>query len=247
MRPPQKASKPLLLGRVERSNVRHQLLRQLRQAIIEGRLAPGQTLTQEALAEAYKVSRQPVRQALEVLATEGLIVKLANGGAMVAPLELDFVRDLYEVRAQLEVLAIERATTSITKTELAQLEKLVQEAKQGLKRKDLEKLIGLDQRFHQLIYKASGNRVLQETLERYWSQLGRVMRAVLLIPKYPAEVWHQHIDVLNALRGRDSAMAAKLMKDHIISAMQLLLRSPSGFKESGNAESSRESTFGALR
>jgi DNA-binding GntR family transcriptional regulator len=226
VKPLKEGSEPLLLGRVERANIGYQLLSQLRQAIVEGRLAPGQTLTQKKLAEGYKVSRQPVRQALEVLASEGLTVRLANGGAMVAPLELDFVRDLYEVRAQLEVLAIERASTSITKAELAQLMRLIQGAKQSLERKDVAKLIGLDQRFHQLIYKASGNRVLQETLERYWSQLGRVMRAVLLIPEYPPEVWHQHVGILNALKDHDNKRAAKLMKDHIISAMQLLLNLP---------------------
>ncbi len=239
MRPSQKTSKSLLLGKVERANVRHQLLCQLRQAIIEGRLAPGQTLTQEELAKGYRVSRQPVRQALEVLATEGLIVRLANGGAMVAPLELDFVRDLYEVRAQLEILAIERSTASITSVELAQLERLAQEAKQSLKRKDLMKLIRLDQRFHQLIYKASGNRVLQEGLDRYWSQLGRVMHAVLLIPEYPVEIWHQHIEILNALKAHNKTMAAKLMKNHILSAMRLLLRPTSEHKETSSSDSSR--------
>ena len=75
MKPPREGSRPLLLGRVQRANVGYQLLSQLRQAIVEGRLAPGQVLTQKELEEGYKVSRQPVRQALEVLVSEGLTVR----------------------------------------------------------------------------------------------------------------------------------------------------------------------------
>jgi DNA-binding GntR family transcriptional regulator len=215
-----------LRGRIERRNVRDQLLHHLRAAIIQGRLRPGQSLTQLDLAGAYGVSRQPVRQAIEVLAAEGLLLKSAQGGVTVTPLEPGWARDLYEVRAKLEVLAVERAATRFTPLGLERLAAVVQEGQERLRRGDVSELIDSDQRFHHAIYRAAGNPVLLETLGRYWSQVARVMRAILLLPGYPADVWHQHADIAQALCARDAPQAAELMRRHILGSMELLLQHP---------------------
>ncbi len=203
-----------------------QLLRHLRAAIIQGRLKPGQSITQLDLAAAYGVSRQPVRQAIEVLAADGLLVKSPHGGVTVTLLEAGWVRDLYEVRAQLEVLAVEHAATRFTQAGLERLAGVVKEGQELLPQGDLTTLIHADQRFHHAIYGAGNNRVLLETLGRYWSQVARVMRAILSLPGYPAEVWHQHAEIADALRARRAPRAAELMRQHILGSMELLLEHP---------------------
>ena len=215
-----------LRGRIERRNVQDQLLRHLRAAIIQGRLRPGQSLTQLDLAAAYGVSRQPVRQAIEVLAAEGLLLKSPQGGVTVTLLEPGWVRDLYEVRAQLEVLAVQHAAARFSQAGLERLATVVVEGQELARRGALTDLINADQRFHHAIYTAAGNRVLLEALGRYWSQVARVMRAILLLPGYPADVWHQHAGIVKALRARDAQRAGALMRTHILGSMERLLEDP---------------------
>ncbi len=216
-----------LRGRIERSNVQEQLVGQLRAAIIESRLRPGQTITQQELAAAYGVSRQPVRQAIEVLAAEGLMVKSPHGGAIITPLEAGWVRDLYEVRSRLEALAVQEAAARLTPERLGRLEAALRQGRQALARRDLAELIAADQRFHHTIYEAAGNRVLLETLGRYWSQVARVMRAILSLPGYSSEIWHQHGQIVEALRAHEAPRAADLIQRHVLGSLNLLLEHPS--------------------
>ena len=228
-----------LRGRIERRNVQDQLVRHLRAAVIQGRLGPGQSITQLDLAAAYGVSRQPVRQALEVLAAEGLLVKSPRGGVTVTSLEPGWVRDLYEVRAQLEVLAVEHAAATRTEAGLERLDAVVREGHALLRRGDVTDLIDADQRFHHAIYAAGNNRVLSETLGRYWSQVARIMRAILLLPGYPADVWQQHAAIVEALRARDARHAGGLMRQHILGALKLLLEDPTLLTAAATAASHR--------
>lgn len=215
-----------LRGHIDRRNVQDQLLGHLRAAIIQGRLRPGQSLTQLDLADAYGVSRQPVRQAIEVLATEGLLVRSPHGGVTVTPLEPGWVRDLYQVRSQLEVLAVEHAASRFTAADLERLSAVVEDGHDLLRRGELGGLINADQRFHHAIYTAAGNRVLSETLGQYWSQVARVMQAILSLPGYPADVWRQHAEIAAALRARNAPHAAELMRRHVLGSMERLLEDP---------------------
>ncbi len=215
-----------LRGHIERSNVQEQLVGQLRAAIIKGRLRPGQTITQQELAAAFRVSRQPVRQAIEVLAAEGLMAKSPHGGAIVTPLDPGWVRDLYEVRARLEALAVAEAAARLTPESLGRLEAALEQGRSAFARQNLAELIAADQRFHHTIYETAGNRVLLETLGRYWSQVARVMRAILSLPGYSGDIWQQHGQIVEALRAREAPRAADLIQRHVLGALNLLLEHP---------------------
>src|ERR1700734_13653 len=95
-----------LLGRQSSPEV---IAESLRQAIIDGQLGPGESLRQENLAKHYAVSRIPVREALRQLGSEGWIVLEPNRGARVSPLSAQEVREIYEIRASLEVTALRLA------------------------------------------------------------------------------------------------------------------------------------------
>ena len=94
----------------------------IRQAIVEGRYRPGQRLVEQRVGEEFALSRTPVREALKLLHAEGLVLTEPNKGAVVRPLTLTDVEDIYELRAELESYAARRAAARITPDEVAEID-----------------------------------------------------------------------------------------------------------------------------
>jgi DNA-binding GntR family transcriptional regulator len=113
------------VGTAPRTRTAHEYVREaLRAAVLDGTLAGGERLAQTELAEQLGVSTTPVREALRDLATEGLVVFDAHRGALVRTLDIDEVRELYELRMTLEPLMVRRVIDAITPEQLARAEAL---------------------------------------------------------------------------------------------------------------------------
>src|SRR5687768_1776547 len=104
--------------------------RLLRDEVLDGTLAPGSRIRQEELAERWGVSRIPVREALQALESEGLVVLRRSSGAWVAHLEIDEAKEYYKMREQLEPLAVAESVPNLDADQLAQLRELVLEMEQ---------------------------------------------------------------------------------------------------------------------
>jgi DNA-binding GntR family transcriptional regulator len=180
-----------------------------------GKLGPDHRLIQEELAESLGVSRQPVQQALMLLRSHGLLRDAPGRGLMVAPLDPEFVRNLYDVRAVLDGLASSKAAERGSETAKREGQAFIARGRAAVTSRSIPRMIATDMDFHFFLYGLSGNPLVAEVSAAHWSYLRRVMGEVLLRGETPTDIWDQHEAILNAVVAADPAAAERLARDHI--------------------------------
>jgi DNA-binding GntR family transcriptional regulator len=194
----------------------------LRAAIVAGTFAPGARMRQEDLAARLAVSRAPVREALVMLEREGLVVIDRWRGAVVAPLDLPLIRDLYEFRETIERYVAETLATRKT-LDTAPVREIVRLGTLAAAKGDLERLIDLDLRFHRRLYEAVGNTVLVNVMSGHWIHTQRVMAATLRERGYPKTAWDEHAAILDAIAAGDRALAGRRAAGHMAAAASRMI------------------------
>jgi DNA-binding GntR family transcriptional regulator len=187
----------------------------LRTLIVEGSLAPGARLNERALCEQLGVSRTPLREALRMLAAEGLIEFFPHRGAAVAPLTVATVREVFAVMGALEALAGEAACRRVSAGELAEIRALHFEMRAHHARGDLAGYFRLNQAIHGALVDASGNTVLATTYRSLNANVKRARyMANLSQERWDAAV-REHDEILAALEQRDSARLQQILRSHL--------------------------------
>jgi DNA-binding GntR family transcriptional regulator len=198
-----------------RPNLHDTVVARLRDLIVEGILAPGARIAERQLCESLGVSRTPLREALKVLASEGLVELLPNRGARVARLDERDVEDMFQVMGALEALAGALACAHMTEAELAEIAALHYEMLAQYTRRKLPEYFRLNQAIHAAIVAAARNPILAAT---YQSLAGRIRRA-RYFANLSEERWRnaveEHEAILQALQARDGARLARLLEDHL--------------------------------
>jgi DNA-binding GntR family transcriptional regulator len=197
---------------------------ELREAILAGSLPPGARLRAEPLAERLRTSRTPVREALILLAREGLVDIEPRRGAIVRAFDAADLADLYDVRALIEPHAARRAATRIGRDELARLSEIctAAEARGAADDEAVEDQVALNEEFHRIVIAAAGSPRLEAAL-----------RAVAGIPRaFRAAFWHDdgqraqslfcHRQIVHALERRQPRLAEAVMRMHIVGAIEFL-------------------------
>jgi DNA-binding GntR family transcriptional regulator len=184
--------------------------RTLLDAISEGSLAPGQRITQEEIAAQLAVSRQPVLQALRLLKQDGFVRDAPGRGVQVAPLDADWTRQMYEVRGALDALAARLAAVRRVQLDA----RLIEQGRKAARGRNVKAMIDADLAFHQAIYAASGNPLVEKTAQIHWSHLRRVMGAVLQQAGQRETVWDEHEAIARAIARGDAERAARLIGQH---------------------------------
>jgi DNA-binding GntR family transcriptional regulator len=185
----------------------------IRERIVTTELAPGRLLTEAELASQLGLGRMPVREALQRLVQDDLVVILPRKGSFVAPIRVEDLPKIFELRLALEGLASRLAAERMTAEELAWLEALIADAR-GLSDGSAEH-VRVDRAFHRAIAAATRNEYLQRAVER---TLNLALRLLYLSDSRMArvrEIEHEYRAVLRALRRRDGAAAAAAMRGHI--------------------------------
>ncbi|MBO8138102.1 MAG: GntR family transcriptional regulator [Desulfotomaculum sp.] len=206
----------------------------LRDAIINGKLKPGERLMEIQLAEEMGVSRTPVREAIRKLELEGLVVMVPRKGAYVAGISMKDIVDVFEVRAALDALAARLAAERITDDELDQLEKSIVSIHEVSDGKNIEEVVARDTGFHEIIYKASRNEKLIQIITHLKEQLQRFRATSLALPGRTKEAVEEHKQIVEALSERDAELAAQLAYQHIENAENSMLSAIKKQKESEN-------------
>ncbi len=192
--------------------------------IADGTLAPNTHLIQEVLAARYGVSRHPIQQAMLLLKSDGIIQDVGRRGLVVAPLDLQMMRDRYQVRAALDALAARLAAQCCAVSpERAALtrrdgERIVEAGFKAVAAGAIKPMIALDVAFHAFVYGASGNPMIGPTAEVHWRFLRRVMGEVLRKSEPPPSIWQQHREILEAIVAGDAEDAETRILSHIHSA-----------------------------
>jgi DNA-binding GntR family transcriptional regulator len=193
-------------------------------AICDGRLAPSTRLNQDELAASLGISRQPVGQALSLLKWQGFVRDTGRRGLIVAPIDPDFFRAIYELREALDSLAATLAAQRCTRADAAEGRKLLAEGKAALRTGRIDALIDADMRFHLWVCDVAGNPLLLEAMRLYWNHLRRAMGEALRDPAAQKRIWEEHEAVLRAIAARDPAAASRSAREHAREAGKTMAR-----------------------
>ena len=201
---------------------------ELREAILRGVYPPGTRLRQEELAGQYGASRVPVREALRLLASEGLVTTVANAGAWIARLSLQECVELYQVRERIEPLLLRYSMPELSE---GQIDRLAELADTMARTTDVERFLELDREFHLGSYAGAGTTFLGPTVQRLWNTTQHYRRAFtrLLDDESNRIVHDEHHMLVAAIRERDSDDAERILLGHIRRTRRQLARHPEVF------------------
>lgn len=196
----------------------------LRQAILYGKLQPGERLMEISLANRLGVSRTPVREAIRKLEIEGLVIMVPRKGAQVAPITEKDLKDVLEVRLGLEELAMNSACERITDEQLKGMFQAMKEFEECMQSDDISKLAQADEDFHELIYQATGNLRLIQIINNLREQIYRYRLEYLKDKNVGESLAAEHQELYNALQARDADRAIQCMKKHIHNQQQAIVK-----------------------
>ena len=191
--------------------------------IATGKLRPGARIIQEQIAAELGVSRQPVQQALSVLRNLGVLQDAPGRGLQVAPLDLDHVRNMYDVRAVIEGLAFRKAAERNAAAAKAKGPALIRAGRKAVAAGSVADMIAADMAFHDFIYALSENPLVAPAMETHWTNTQRVMGEVLMRDEKPRDIWDQHEELLAAVMQGDGERAERLARGHIEQAADFMI------------------------
>lgn len=216
----------------------------LRELILDGDLEPMSRINEVELCERFGISRTPLREAIKLLAAEGLLVLLPNRGARVVALSETEIADILQVIGALEGAAGELACERMTDAELAEIEALTDVMVEAWKVRDYPGYFARNREIHDAIMAAARNPALQST---YASLAGRVQRARFSAAKTD-EQWAQAVDdhklMVMLMRRRDGAALGQLLREHLRSKRPVISAAYSDAKKAsktGSGSRRRES------
>jgi DNA-binding GntR family transcriptional regulator len=191
------------VGLVGRDNLTARVFGELRLALMEGRFRPGHRFKIRELAETMGVSETPIREALMQLVRARVLDMQASRSIAVARLSAAQYEELRSIRMLLEGLAAERATTRISKADIANLKKYHQALAAAERGRRWREAVQVNWQFHHTLYKAADAPELLEMIETIWLRNGPLLNMLYphATPTYPGR--HQHLNVLDGLTARN--------------------------------------------
>lgn len=187
------------------------IFNELRQEIIKGSLAPGESIRQDEVASRFEVSRMPVREALRMLEAEGLVQQIPHRGAKVANLRVEDVLELFELRAELEGFAARRSIPELSDEQVED----IKNAYESLERAKGSAVLSCHRVFHLSLYAASSARILRmigeqlDASQRYHLRYGREEMNVSQLDS------DEHLLMLECAQARNGEKASKIIRRHV--------------------------------
>jgi DNA-binding GntR family transcriptional regulator len=209
------------------SPIRYRTLREavqnaLMEDILRNRFQPGQRLLEGDLAATYGVSRAPIREAVRALEQQGLLRSVSNKGVMVSRLSPDEIREVYEVRIELEPLAARLAAPVVEESTLTQLRALLATMDTAIE--DPKTWLSLNNDFHMVLYMASRRERLCKMIGEMTNVVEPYIRLFLNVPGMLRETHRDHHVILAAAERRDGQECALLVRQHLEGASELIVR-----------------------
>jgi DNA-binding GntR family transcriptional regulator len=207
---------------IKRTTLHEEIAELLRQMIFDGELEDDIRVPEKALCERFGISRTPLREALKVLANEGLITLLPNRGARVSRLTPEDIDEVFPVMGALEAVAGEMAAGSISDEGIAEIRALHYQMALHHTRGERPQYFSLNQKIHERILEAANNPTLTQL---YKTLSGRIRRA-----RYSANIsqdrWDQamqeHERILHALSERDGSSLGEILKNHLLNKQEAI-------------------------
>jgi DNA-binding GntR family transcriptional regulator len=196
--------------------------RSLREEILSGAIASGTRLGEAELATRLSVSRTPIREALSRLAAEGLVELQPNRGARVASWSAEELREIFELRLQLEPYAVRMAVPKLSADDLDELDELAAE----MMRVDRTAIVELNRRFHGRFIEAAGSPPLAAALRGVTHASVVHQNFHDYTPDAMSRSLHHHVEMVAAARAGDGDWAEAIMRAHLFNARATMLGGP---------------------
>jgi len=196
----------------------------LEDAILKGKIKSGTRLIERELAEKFKVSRLPIREAIRELQAARLVKIIPRKGAVVSQISLEEIKEIYSVKCLIESFAAGEAAKRITEEEIKELRLLIDKMGSQIKKNNSHKYVEIAEKFHYVINKASGNGKLYEIYKRLNNQILWHEINYLSSPGRVEHSFEGHKKILEALINKGAKKAESLMRKHIIDSEKALLK-----------------------
>ena len=201
--------------------VRQRAYEHLKSAILSGRLDPGKRLAEEHLAKELGVSRTPVREALHKLELEGLIKPLETRGFVVSKDSREEIEELFDMRAILEGYGLRVISEKVSENLLKQLNRLIENAEDALRRKQLREVFKWNTQFHDTLHRmVSEKKRLHRLLVNVRKYVLRYREDTLQYPDGGRRALDGHHKIVMALRLKDPDLCERVMREHIREAKE---------------------------
>lgn len=204
----------------DKYSLRGRVFNRIREDILSGKYQQDEELKENTIGLELGVSRTPVREALRQLELEGLVNIIPNKGAYVTGISEKDIHDIYVIRSYLEGLCAKWACQNITEQQLVALEEVIYLSEFHMKKEHYEQILELDNKFHELIYEASGSKILEHVLSDFHHYVQRIRKITLSRMERVSHSNAEHTAILEAIRKRDGELAEKLAHEHIIQTIQ---------------------------
>ena len=198
--------------------------RELRRRILENEMPAGTSMLEQEVAAQLGMSRTPVREALIVLAKEGMVEVRPRQGMRVLPVSADDMEEIYQILTALEAEAAgDIARRGLPKRRLKALRDAVRQMDEALESDDLVGWAAADARFHQLLIDGSRNARLRALVQQFWDQAHRVRMLTLRLRPKPTTSNRDHLALVEAIERRDGDAAQAIHREHRIQAGRMLV------------------------
>jgi DNA-binding GntR family transcriptional regulator len=201
-----------------------QVAERLRARIYAHELAPGSWIDEQALVVEYGISRTPLREALKVLVSEGLVTLKPRRGCYVTQLSERDIDEVFPVMAMLEGRVAELATHRATKADFSRLEAIHEELEKHAADNNADKFFETNQSFHAALQEIAGNRYLAQMIGDARRLIKLTRRDSLRLDGRLKQSLAEHREILEALLAKDAILTGRRMHDHLLSGRAALVR-----------------------
>lgn len=194
---------------------------ELRQEILVGRLQPGTPLSQVPLAARFGVSRIPVRDALQQLASEGLVIPTNGATAVVTGLSVPELQELYEMREAIEPVATQIAVPNVGRAEILRMRRLLEVMGQS---SETSVWLEANAEFHAAVYKQANRPRMIQLVEQLRKLTDRYLHLHLAVIGNTEHLQEEHTQILRAVEKGDAALTAALTREHLATSHDFILQ-----------------------
>lgn len=211
------------MHKIQAKTLHQEIANQIRGMIRNGFLVKGQKIDEKHLCESMGVSRTPVREALRILSSEGLIDLIPNKGAYISQPPIKEIKDMFEVMSVLEGTCARLATKKMEEKDFRKIEALHQELEKHYSKRNHEAYLENNNAYHVFIQELPGNKVLNDVINGLRQKILLYRHRQLYQPERFKQSIEEHRNLLEAFRKRDAALAERLMKRHLLKQCDALV------------------------
>lgn len=209
------------MEKIQHRNLYREVADRVRNLIEQGVLMPDERISEKKLCEQFGVSRTPLREALKVMASEGLVELLPNRGARVTRLTVKKVRNTYSVMAALEGLSGELACQNISSEDVETIQRLHETMLGHYRNRELQPYFGVNQQIHERIIAAADNEVLEEMYNNLSQRVKRVRYSKKMTDDFWKRAVADHEAMIDALQKRDGPMLGRILREHLCNKLEI--------------------------